>query len=105
MVVCREPARETSARQVVKADADSIVHALFQLDRRISGAAYFLPAFEVRNLTAIVSHLRADLQRARDKRLPHVPFTFSDTSAIVLVDDPLQQVCCRLRRTTSCGKR
>ena len=98
-----EPVRETEARQKVKAHADSIVHELFQLDRRISSAAYFLPAFEVRNLTAAVDQLRAELQKACGIRLPHVPFAFSDPSALVLVEDPLQQVCdrcilCRITR-------
>jgi Tubulin-specific chaperone C N-terminal domain len=82
----------------VKAGADSIVQSLFELDRSISSAAYFLPAFEVRRLTATVQGLRSELQSAREKWLPRIPFAFSDTNSIVIVTDPQQQVSFRMPR-------
>ena len=72
---------------------DQIVLTLFELDRSISSAAYFLPAFEVRNLTAAVRELRGQLQNIQQAKLPRVPFAFSDSSVLVQVDDPQQQVC------------
>jgi hypothetical protein len=68
------------------------MHSLFQLDRSISRAAYFLPAFQVRTLTSAVARLRSDLQAAQQKQLPHQPFAFSTPDVVVLVDDPLLQV-------------
>ena len=79
-------------RQSVKNEADGITHALFDLDRSVSSAAYFLPPFQVRSLSATVTGLRSELQSARERRLPHAPFAFSNADAIVLVDDPMQQV-------------
>jgi hypothetical protein len=92
LIIFRQPAKERSERALIKAHADSIIHQLFQLDRSVSSAAYFLPAFEIRNLTTTVQNLRAELQRAREARLPHMPFSFSHPDALVLVTDPLQQV-------------
>lgn len=62
------------------------------MDRDVSGAAYFLPAFEVRSLTATMKQLRADLQSTREKKLPRQPFAFSHPESIIIVSDPQQQV-------------
>jgi hypothetical protein len=98
----RTPVIETKERQQCKAAADQLMHGLFQLDRSISQAAYFLPAFQIRTLTASVANLRSRLQAAQQKQLPHLPFAFSDPDVIVIVDDPLQQVCLPQMPRNSC---
>lgn len=80
-------------RADIKSAADELTTRLFKMDRDVSGAAYFLPAFEVRSLTATMKQLRSELQSTREKKLPRQPFAFSNPDAIVIVSDPQQQVC------------
>lgn len=82
---------DEAGRRQIKAAADDITSRLFELQRSVAAASYFLPAFEIRNLSAIASELRNELESARATRLPRVPFQFSDPNVIVVVDDPLKQ--------------
>ena len=53
----------------MKAQADKIITKLFALERSVSSAAYFLPAFEIRNLSSTGAQLRADMQKLQRTQL------------------------------------
>jgi Tubulin-specific chaperone C N-terminal domain len=91
-LACRSPATEAADRMDAKAAHDKLAQQLFELDRSIATAAYFLPAFEVRNLTELVKQLRTQLQQTKSKILPGQPFQFTCPEVLVLIEDPLQQV-------------
>jgi hypothetical protein len=91
-LIFRGEAAGPSERQALKHEADEISKKVFDLERLVTSAAYFLPAFDIRNLSNTVKELRGFLASVREKKLPHIPFAFSDPTSIVLVTDPLEQV-------------
>lgn len=90
--MCRAAANNDQERQGIKAEADSIVGALFDLDKQVANASYFLPAFEIRNSAEVTAGMRQRLGDARSRLLPRRKFCFSKPSVIIEVQDPLDQV-------------
>lgn len=66
--------------------------SMFDLDRQIANASYFLPPFEIRNAAETTACMRTRLAEARLRILPRRPFAFSNPLVIVEVQDPLSQV-------------
>lgn len=84
---------DESQKAELKKEFDRVSTAIFHLDRLASQAAHALPAFELWKHSTVSKQLRSELAQLRTRKLPRQKFRFSDESKIVLVEDPLAQVC------------
>lgn len=80
-------------KAALKAEFDQISATIFQLDHFVSKAAHALPAFELWKHSTCSKQLRSELAHLRSKMLPRQEFQFTNAGDILIVDDPLAQVC------------